>query len=87
MMEVTVARIGHVAITVRDLERTVDFYSRFVGLCLTETLLRGVHARAGRRRRRERQTAIATVSSAGLREGWPASGVIGLGPTNAGGGL
>ncbi len=37
-MEVTVARIGHVALTVRDLERTVDFYSRLVGLRLTETL-------------------------------------------------
>ena len=86
-MAVTVARIGHVAITVRDRERAVDFYGRFVGLRLTETLLRCVHARAGRHHRRERRTAIATVSSAGLREGWPASGVIGLGPTNAGGGL
>ena len=38
-MELTVARIGHVGITVRDLERTVDFYQRFVGLRLTETLL------------------------------------------------
>jgi catechol 2,3-dioxygenase-like lactoylglutathione lyase family enzyme len=28
-MAVTVARIGHVAITVRDRERTVDFYGRF----------------------------------------------------------
>ena len=37
-MQVTVARIGHVGITVRDLDRTVDFYSRFVGLRLTETL-------------------------------------------------
>jgi hypothetical protein len=25
-MQVTVARIGHVAITVRDLDRTVDLY-------------------------------------------------------------
>src|ERR1039458_4044175 len=38
-MQVTVARIGHVGITVRDLDRTVDVYSRFVGLRLTETLV------------------------------------------------
>ena len=37
--EMTVAGIGHVGITVRDLERTVDFYTRFVGLRLTETLV------------------------------------------------
>ena len=35
-MSVSVARIGHVGITVGDLDRTVDFYCRFLGLRLTE---------------------------------------------------
>jgi catechol 2,3-dioxygenase len=35
-MSVSVARIGHVGITVADLDRTVEFYCRFLGLRLTE---------------------------------------------------
>jgi len=35
-MSVSVARIGHVGITVADLDRTVDFYCRLLGLRLTE---------------------------------------------------
>jgi catechol 2,3-dioxygenase-like lactoylglutathione lyase family enzyme len=34
---VRVARIGHVGISVRDIERTVEFYRRYVGLRLTES--------------------------------------------------
>lgn len=33
---VRVARIGHVAIAVRNLDRTIDFYTQLVGLRLTE---------------------------------------------------
>lgn len=36
-MQVRVRRIGHIGITVRNLEETVEFYERFVGLRLTET--------------------------------------------------
>jgi catechol 2,3-dioxygenase-like lactoylglutathione lyase family enzyme len=35
-MNTGVARIGHVGITVAELDRTVDFYCRFLGLRLTE---------------------------------------------------
>lgn len=35
-MSASVARIGHVGITVGDLDRTIDFYRRFLGLRLTE---------------------------------------------------
>src|SRR5204862_5750175 len=35
-MSVSIARIGHIGITVADLDRTVEFYCRFLGLRLTE---------------------------------------------------
>lgn len=35
-MSVSVARIGHIGITVADLDRTVEFYCRFLGMRLTE---------------------------------------------------
>lgn len=35
-IQVRVARIGHVGIAVRDIDATLDFYTRFVGLRLTE---------------------------------------------------
>jgi catechol 2,3-dioxygenase len=35
-MNVRVTKIGHVGIAVRDLDRTLDFYERWVGLRLTE---------------------------------------------------
>ncbi len=35
-MKVRVARLGHIGLTVRDIDRTVDFYSKYLGLSLTE---------------------------------------------------
>ncbi|MGH2843071.1 MAG: VOC family protein [Solirubrobacteraceae bacterium] len=35
-MQARAARIGHIGVTVRDLDATVEFYSRYVGLRLTE---------------------------------------------------
>lgn len=35
-MEPRVARMGHVGLTVRDIDRTVDFYTRYLGMKLTE---------------------------------------------------
>jgi catechol 2,3-dioxygenase-like lactoylglutathione lyase family enzyme len=53
-MQVRVARIGHIGVAVRDLDRTVDFYRRYVGLRLTERfdypedeVGHGVHVTAG----------------------------------------
>jgi catechol 2,3-dioxygenase len=53
-MQVRVGRIGHIGVAVRDLDRTVDFYSRYVGLRLSERfdypedeVGHGVHVTAG----------------------------------------
>ncbi|MBY5436986.1 VOC family protein [Rhizobium leguminosarum] len=35
-MEVRVVRLGHVGLTVRDIDRTIDFYSTYLGMRLTE---------------------------------------------------
>lgn len=35
-MKARVARLGHVGLTVRDIDRTVDFYSKYLGMRLTE---------------------------------------------------
>ncbi len=35
-MNVTVARLGHIGLTVRDIDRTIEFYSRYLGMRLTE---------------------------------------------------
>ncbi|MFN8205724.1 MAG: VOC family protein, partial [Solirubrobacteraceae bacterium] len=35
-MQVRVRKLGHIGITVRDLDRSVDFYTGVVGLRLTE---------------------------------------------------
>lgn len=35
-MQVRVARLGHIGLTVRDIDRTVDFYSTYLGMRLTE---------------------------------------------------
>lgn len=35
-MTVRIARLGHVGLTVRDIDRTIEFYSRYLGMRLTE---------------------------------------------------
>lgn len=35
-MQVRVRRLGHIGLTVRDIDRTVAFYSRYLGMRLTE---------------------------------------------------
>lgn len=35
-MQARVARLGHIGLTVRDLDRTIDFYETYLGLRLTE---------------------------------------------------
>ena len=35
-MKVKVSRLGHVGLTVRDIDRTVAFYERYLGMRLTE---------------------------------------------------
>ncbi len=35
-MEVRVARLGHIGLTVRDIDRTIEFYSTYLGMRLTE---------------------------------------------------
>ncbi|KQV37007.1 VOC family protein [Rhizobium sp. Root1204] len=35
-MKARVARLGHVGLTVRDIDRTVEFYSKYLGMRLTE---------------------------------------------------
>jgi catechol 2,3-dioxygenase len=35
-MQTRVTKLGHVGLTVRDIDRTVDFYSRYLGMRLTE---------------------------------------------------
>lgn len=35
-MQVRVARLGHIGLTVRDIDRTIDFYSTYLGMRLTE---------------------------------------------------
>jgi catechol 2,3-dioxygenase-like lactoylglutathione lyase family enzyme len=35
-MKISVARLGHIGITVKDIDRTVAFYERYLGLRLTE---------------------------------------------------
>ncbi|MQB07247.1 VOC family protein [Agrobacterium tumefaciens] len=35
-MKTRVSRLGHIGLTVRDIDRTVEFYSRYLGMRLTE---------------------------------------------------
>lgn len=35
-MKIAVARLGHIGITVRDIDRSIAFYERFLGMRLTE---------------------------------------------------
>lgn len=35
-MQTRVARLGHIGLTVRDIDRTIDFYERYLGMRLTE---------------------------------------------------
>lgn len=35
-MNVTVSKLGHIGLTVRDIDRTIDFYTKYLGMRLTE---------------------------------------------------
>jgi catechol 2,3-dioxygenase len=84
MMGVAVAKLGHIGVTVKDMDRTVDFYTKLIGLRLTESfdygpqkVGHGSAVRAGAFVRCD--STHHCISFFTLRESGPESDVPGLG--------